>query len=104
MAAHHRTYAVNCKIKLKFFRITTFADAGAPHIDLIRNGLSGFAMYQNETERHVEMNNLDQRMRDAYKDSQSIKSKSEAARAQRANFALACVLAVLVGLLLAIFF
>ena len=61
-------------------------------------------MHQNETERHAEMNNLDQRMRDAYKDSQRIRSKSEAARAQRANFAIACALSVLVGLLLAIFF
>lgn len=61
-------------------------------------------MHQNETERHVEMNNLDQRMRDAYKDSQRIRSKAEAARTQRANFPIACALAVLVGLLHAIFF
>ncbi|KSV79655.1 hypothetical protein N185_00600 [Sinorhizobium sp. GW3] len=45
----------------------------------------------------MELNNLDRRMRDAYKDTQRVASKDDAERA-------ACVLAVLIGLLLAIFF
>ena len=72
-------------------------------MDWNRNRLPEAAMHQNETKRHFEMNNLDQRMRKAYKDGQRITSRKEAARTNRTNFLLACALAVLVGILLAIF-
>lgn len=69
-----------------------------------RSDLPGAAMEHYETEQQVELNNLDQRMRDAYKETQRVASKGEAARASRMRFLAACVLAVLIGLLLAIFF
>ncbi|WDZ78444.1 hypothetical protein PWG15_08170 [Ensifer adhaerens] len=61
-------------------------------------------MEHYETEQQMEMNNLDQRMRDAYEDGQRITSRDEAARTSRMHFRAACVLAVLIGILLAIFF
>ncbi|MBK5570518.1 hypothetical protein AB4Z34_22600 [Ensifer sp. 2YAB10] len=60
-------------------------------------------MEHYETEQQMELHNLDQRMRDAYKDTQRVASKDDAARAGRMRFRAACVLAVLIGLLLAIF-
>ncbi|KSV87941.1 hypothetical protein N184_09775 [Sinorhizobium sp. GL28] len=52
----------------------------------------------------MEMYNLDQRMRDAYKDGQRITSRDEAACISRTHFRTACVLAALIGISLAIFF
>lgn len=60
-------------------------------------------MEHYETEQQMEMNNLDQRMRNAYKDSLHVASKDDAARASRMRFRAACILAVLIGFLLAIF-
>ncbi len=59
-------------------------------------------MQQNETERHVEMNNLDQRMRDAYEQGQPVISKAQAENTGRKNFLLACALVSLIAILLAI--
>ncbi len=61
-------------------------------------------MQHHETAQQMELNNLDRRMRDAYKDTQRVASKGDAERASRMRFRAACVLAVLIGLLLAIFF
>ncbi|MGF6175655.1 hypothetical protein [Ensifer sp. 4252] len=69
-----------------------------------RPGFCGRKMDQNETENHFQMNNLEQRMRKAYKDGQRIVSKKEAAQLGRANFLIAIALAASIGVLLAIFF
>ncbi|MBD9568807.1 hypothetical protein ACI2KT_10025 [Ensifer adhaerens] len=61
-------------------------------------------MQHHETAQQMELNNLDRRMRDAYKDTQRVAAKDDAERASRMRFRAACVLAVLIGLLLAIFF
>lgn len=61
-------------------------------------------MHQNETERQLEMNNLDQRMRDAYEEGQPVISKAQAADAGHKNFLLACALVSLIAILLAILF
>ncbi|WP_156433194.1 hypothetical protein [Sinorhizobium sp. GL28] len=61
-------------------------------------------MEHYETEQQMEMYNLDQRMRDAYKDGQRITSRDEAACISRTHFRTACVLAALIGISLAIFF
>lgn len=59
-------------------------------------------MTQNETKRHFEMNDLDQRMRDAYKDGQPVISKAQAASARHKTFLIACALVSLIAILLAI--
>ncbi|HEV7309133.1 hypothetical protein [Ensifer sp.] len=59
-------------------------------------------MMQNETERHFEMNDLDQRMRDAYRDGQPVLSKARAAAARHKSFLIACALVSLIAVLLAI--
>ena len=74
------------------------------HIGYGRSVLPGAVMEHYETEQQMEMYNLDQRMRDAYKDGQRITSRDEAARTSRMHFRTACVLAVLIGISLAIFF
>ncbi len=61
-------------------------------------------MQHHETAQQMELNNLDRRMRDAYKNTLRVASKDDAERASRMRFCAACVLAVLIGLLLAIFF
>ncbi|MGF6255629.1 hypothetical protein [Ensifer sp. LBL] len=66
--------------------------------------LRGAAMSQSETERQLEMHNLDQRMRDAYKEGQPVLSKAQAKRAGHKNFLLACALVSLIAILLAILF
>lgn len=61
-------------------------------------------MTQNETERHFEMNALDQRMRDAYKEGQPVLSKAQAKHAGHKTFLLACALVSLIAILVAILF
>ncbi len=61
-------------------------------------------MSQSEIERQLEMHNLDQRMRDAYKEGQPVISKAQAANAGNKNFLLACALVSLIAILLAILF
>jgi hypothetical protein len=61
-------------------------------------------MNRNETKRRFEMNNLDQRMRDAYEDGRPVLSKAQAASVGHKNFVLLCGLVSLIAILLAILF
>lgn len=58
------------------------------------------SMFQNETERQLQMTNLDRRMRDAYSNSHRVISKKQAAQMKLVSVLLAVALGALVGVLL----
>lgn len=61
-------------------------------------------MRSSESEQQLQMNNLDQRMRDAYEDGQPVLSKAQAASVRHKNFLLLCGLVSLIAILLAVLF